>query len=56
MVQNTQTTQMAQITQETQICSKRLKHADGGGADADFHLRVLDGGADAHFIAQYRTF
>ena len=29
-------TQMAQMTQETQICSKCLKHADDVAADADF--------------------
>ena len=31
-----QSAQMTQMTQEMQICSKRLKHADGGGADGDF--------------------
>ena len=36
MVQNTQIAQMTQMTEETQICSKCLKYADDGGADADF--------------------
>ena len=36
MVQNTQMAQLVQMTQETQICSKRLKHADDGAADADY--------------------
>ena len=31
-----QSTQMTQMAQEMQICSKRLKDADGGGADSDF--------------------
>jgi len=36
MVQNTQIAQMTQMTETTQICSKCLKYADDGGADADF--------------------
>ena len=34
-------TQMAQMTQETQICNKCLKHADDGGADADFPYELF---------------
>ena len=36
LVQSTQMTQMAQMTPETHMRSKCLKHADGRGADDDF--------------------